>query len=73
MRQVVLAKALTDVEESDARRVVTRIPGKGFQNYLYPIGGQQIKSSGIASLITALQSLYKQNGFSVRYLIVERG
>jgi hypothetical protein len=73
MRQVVLAKALTDVEESEARRIVARIPEKGFQNYLQPISGQQAKSSGIASLITALQLLYKQNGFSARYVVVERG
>jgi hypothetical protein len=73
MRQVVLAKALTELEESEARRIVARIPEKGFQNYLQPIGGQQIKSSGIASLITALQLLYKQNGFSARYVVVERG
>ncbi|WP_299988390.1 hypothetical protein [uncultured Pontibacter sp.] len=72
MRQVVLAKALTEVQESDARRIVMRLPGSGFQNYLRPLGGQQNKSTGIASLITALQLLYKQNGFSARYIVVER-
>ncbi|EJF10267.1 hypothetical protein [Pontibacter sp. BAB1700] len=73
MRQVILAKALTEVQESDARRIVMRLPGSGFQNYLRPLGGQQTKSTGIASLITALQLLYKQNGFSARYVVVERG
>nr|WP_230392028.1 hypothetical protein [Pontibacter sp. FD36] len=72
MRQVVLAKALTEVQESDARRIVMRLPGSGFQNYLRPLGGHQTKSTGIASLITALQLLYKQNGFSARYIVVER-
>ena len=72
MRQVKLAKALAEVKESDARRVVMRLPESGFQNYLRPLGGQQTKSSGIASLITALQLLYKQNGFSARYIVVER-
>jgi hypothetical protein len=73
LRHVVLAKGLAEVEEADARRYVGRMNGKGFQNYLQPIGGQQTKSSGIASLVTALQVLYKQNGFSARYVIVERG
>lgn len=72
MRQVVLAKALTDVEEADARRIVMRAPGSGFQNYLRPLGGRQTKTTGIASLVTALQLLYKQNGFSARYIVVER-
>lgn len=72
MRQVVLAKALTEVEEADARRVVMRVPGSGFQNYLQPLGGRQTKATGIASLITALQLLYKQNGFSAKYIVVER-
>jgi hypothetical protein len=73
MRQVVLAKALADVVESDARRIVTRLPDQGFQNYLRPISPLQHKRTGIASLITALQVLYKQNGYSARYILVERG
>lgn len=73
MHQVLLAKALADVEETDARRLVQRMPEKGFQNYLQPLGPPQHKSTGIASLITALQVLYKQNGFSARYIAVERG
>lgn len=73
MRQVVLSKPLHEVTETEARRVVARIPGKGFQDYLQPIGPLQHKGSGIASLITALQLLYKQNGYSARYIVVERG
>lgn len=72
MRQLVLAKALTEVEEAEARRIVMRVPGSGFQNYLRPLGGRQTKATGIASLVTALQLLYKQNGFSARYIVVER-
>jgi hypothetical protein len=72
MRQVVLARPLTEVEETDARKVVARVPGKGYLNYLQPLGSQQTKGTGIASLITALQQLYKQNGFSARYIVVER-
>ncbi|MBD1397098.1 hypothetical protein H9Q13_07965 [Pontibacter sp. JH31] len=73
MRQVTLAKNLQEVEEPEARRYVGRVDGKGFQNYLQPLGGQQTKTSGKASLITALQVLYKSNGFSARYIVVERG
>lgn len=73
MRQVVIAKNLTDVEEPEARRYVGRVEGKGFQNYLQPLSSHQTKASGIASLITALQLLYKSNGFSARYIVVERG
>ncbi|PKV63079.1 hypothetical protein BD749_2916 [Pontibacter ramchanderi] len=72
MRQVVLAKALSEVEESDARRVVMRLPGAGYQNYLRPLAGLQTKANAIASLITALQLLYKQNGYAARYIVVER-
>lgn len=72
MRQVVLARPLTEVAEADARKVVGRVPGKGYLNYLQPLGSQQTTSTGISSLITALQQLYKQNGFSARYIVVER-
>ncbi|AKD03672.1 hypothetical protein POKO110462_02445 [Pontibacter korlensis] len=73
MRQVVLAKGLAEVEESEARRYVWRISGKGYKNYLEPYSTQSTKGSGITSLITALQSLYKRNGFSARYIVIERG
>lgn len=71
LRRVVFAKALADIDEKDARRIVTRTPGKGFHNYLQPLGAQQFKGTGIASLITALQLLYKQNGYSAKYVAIE--
>ena len=73
MRRVALAKSLADVEEGEARRFVSRASGGGFTNYLQPLGIRQTVSSGTNSLITALQLLYKSNGFSARYIVVERG
>lgn len=72
MRRVVLAKALAEVEETDVRGYVWR-SGSGFKNYLNPLNSQLTKSTAINSLITALQALYKNNGFSARYIVVERG
>ena len=72
MQRVVLAKSLQDVEEADARRVVSRGRGGGFKNYLEPFGSYQAKGSGMQSLVTALQALYKSNGYSARYIVVER-
>lgn len=71
MRRVVLAKGLTEVEEADARRYVWRGDG-GYKNYLKPLTAQQARVSAIQSLITALQVLYKRNGYSARYIVVER-
>lgn len=72
MRRVVLAKGLAEVEEADARSFVGRIPGKGYKNYLEPLNNNNIRISAIQSLITALQVLYKSNGYSARYIVVER-
>lgn len=73
MRRVVLAKGLVEVEESEARSYVWRIRGQGYKNYLEPLGSQRTKGTGIQSLITALQVLYKSNGYSARYIVIERG
>ncbi|MFD2247148.1 hypothetical protein [Pontibacter ruber] len=73
MQRVVLAKGLAEVEESEARSFMGRVNGKGYKNYLEPISGQNTKRSALQSLITALQVLYKSNGFSARYIVVERG
>ncbi|WP_439881877.1 hypothetical protein ACSX1A_01700 [Pontibacter sp. MBLB2868] len=71
MQRVVLAKGLTEIEEADARRFVWR-SGNGYKNYLNPFSAQNIRVSAIQSFITALQALYKSNGFSARYVVVER-
>ena len=72
MRSVVLAKSLSEVDSNDARRVVWRIQGQGYTNYLQPLSSDNSFLSAIESLITALQSLYKKNGFSAKYIVVER-
>ena len=72
MRRVVLAKGLQDVEEADARSYVGRVSGKGYKNYLEPLNNSSARVSAINSLITALQVLYKSNGYSARYIVVER-
>ncbi|OKL39702.1 hypothetical protein [Pontibacter flavimaris] len=72
MQRVVLAKGLQDVGEAEARSFVGRVSGKGYKNYLEPLSSHRTKGSGIQSLITALQALYKSNGFSARYIVIER-
>ena len=72
MRRVVLAKSLKEVEESEIRGFVERISGQGYKNYLEPISHRNAKPSASGSFITALQLLYKQNGYSARYIVVER-
>ncbi|MBB6612415.1 hypothetical protein H7F15_15315 [Pontibacter sp. Tf4] len=71
--QVVLAKALTDVAEADVRSCLQRVPESGFKNYLQPLAGQQHYCSAKRSFISALQLLYKSNGYSARYVVIARG
>lgn len=72
MQRVVLATPLQEVGEADARRIVWRVPGLGYKNYLGPLSGRRTKGTAVESLVTALQELYKQNGYSARYVVVER-
>jgi len=72
MRGVVMAKALAEVEAADARRYVWRSDGYGYRNYLNPIAHGEARLSVLRSLITALQLLYKSNGYSARYIVIER-
>ncbi|MCC9134858.1 hypothetical protein ACFSKU_19855 [Pontibacter silvestris] len=73
MRRVVLAKSLMEVEEAEVRSYVWRIKGQGYKNYLEPITNYNTKTTALKSFITALQELYKHNGYSARYIIIERG
>ncbi|MFD3003576.1 hypothetical protein ACFS7Z_24680 [Pontibacter toksunensis] len=73
MRRVVLAKGLVEVTEPEARSYVGRIAGKGYYNYLKPLNSQNTRTSAMHSLISALQVLYKCNGYSARYIVIERG
>lgn len=72
MRRVVLAKGLTEVEESEVRSYIWRVGGGGYRNYLEPLYSQNTLASPFQSLITALQALYKSNGYSARYIVIER-
>ncbi|GAB3204322.1 hypothetical protein ABID22_003282 [Pontibacter aydingkolensis] len=72
MRRVVLAKGLSEVEEADVRRYVQRVEGSGYKNYLEPLNHLYARVSATSSFITALQLLYKSNGYSARYIVVER-
>ncbi|WP_187263933.1 hypothetical protein [Pontibacter beigongshangensis] len=72
MRSVVLAKELAAVQEAEVRRFVGRISGQGYVNYLEPAGYQYALRSYRRSFITALQKLYKSNGYAARYILIER-
>ena len=72
MQRVVFTKKLDEVEEKEARSYVQRIPGSGYKNYLDPIGNYTSVHSATRSLITALQLLYKSNGYAARYILIER-
>ncbi len=72
MQRVVLAKGFAEVQEQEARSFVSRAAGQGYKNYLEPIQPQFKRISAIQSLITALQVLYKSNGYSARYIVIER-
>ncbi|GHA78043.1 hypothetical protein [Pontibacter akesuensis] len=73
MRSVKLAKRFTELEEQEIRGFVWRSSGQGYTNYLNPISTHRAKPSAMDSFITALQLLYKSNGYSARYVVVERG
>jgi len=72
MQRVVFTKKLDEVEEREARSYVQRIPGNGYKNYLEPISNYNATYSATRSLITALQLLYKSNGYAARYILIER-
>lgn len=73
MRCVVLAKRLVEVQDTEARSYVWRISGQGYKNYLEPLSSQTARPSALGSLVTALQVLYKSNGYSAKYVVIERG
>lgn len=73
MRHVILAKNLIEVESSEISNYVWRVKGRGYKNYLEPISNNSTVRSAHSSLITALQELYKRNGYSARYIVIERG
>ena len=72
LRSAVLAKKLADIEEAEIRRYVIRVAQGSYKNYLEPINELYPKQSAAQSFISALQVLYKSNGYSARYVVVER-
>lgn len=72
MRNVMLAKRLDELEETDARKFVSRLSGSGYKNYLAPLYHVAPRYTATDSFISALQMLYKRNGYSAKYIVVER-
>lgn len=73
LQRVVLAKALADVAENEVRPYLQQVPGFGYKNYLEPLSAHQQYCAAGRSFISALQLLYKQNGYSARYVVITRG
>lgn len=70
---VVLAKELSKVKPIGANHYVEHIGREGgYRNYLETNRNRNIKASPLASLITALQILYKVNGYSATYILIAR-
>lgn len=72
MRRVVLAKAFAELQEFEIRNYVWRMQGGGYKNYLEPLSHLNARTSALNSFITALQVLFKSNGYSARYIVIER-
>ncbi|WP_162427226.1 hypothetical protein [Pontibacter pudoricolor] len=72
LQRVVLAKALTEVQEKEVRTYLQRTNPGGYINYLQPLHTPPYYFSADRSFISALQLLYKSNGYSARYIVVER-
>jgi hypothetical protein len=72
LQRVVLAKALTEVQEKEVRTYLQRSNPGGYKNYLEPMHHSSSYFPADRSFISALQLLYKSNGYSARYIVVER-
>ena len=72
LQRVVLSKALTEVQEKEVRTYLQRNNPGGYKNYLEPMHHSPSYFPADKSFITALQLLYKSNGYSARYIVVER-
>ncbi|NDK55279.1 hypothetical protein [Pontibacter fetidus] len=72
LQRVVLAKALVEVQEKEVRTYLQRNNTGGYKNYLEPVFTNRTYFSADRSFISALQLLYKSNGYSARYIVVER-
>jgi D-ribose pyranose/furanose isomerase RbsD len=70
VKNVVLAKEFIRVKEIEAKNYVRSISGGSYKNYLRH-DTAELKATGLESIITALQALYKLNGYSAKYIIIE--
>ncbi|WP_018478145.1 hypothetical protein [Pontibacter roseus] len=69
LRRVVMAKEFKEVKEIEAKHYVERYGDYAYKNYLRA-DKKNLKESGLKSLITALQALYKLNGYPANYIII---
>lgn len=73
VKYVALAKDFKDIKEIEAKHYVDSISSSdsgGYKNYLRTDTGGLL-STGLESLKTALQALYKLNGYSAKYILIE--
>ncbi|MBX0335495.1 hypothetical protein K3G39_19855 [Pontibacter sp. HSC-14F20] len=70
IRRVIMAKDFREVKEIEAKHYVQKYGDYAFRNYLRE-DKKDLKESGLQSLITALQALYKLNGYPAKYIIIE--
>jgi hypothetical protein len=70
MKRAVLAKEFSKVKEIEVKKFVRSVGSTGYKNYLRT-ETQDLKGTGLAYLITAIQILYKINQNSGKYIIIE--
>lgn len=73
-KSVVLAKEFSEVKEIEARNYVEKFSNQTYtkyKNYLRA-GREDLQPSSLLSLKTALQALYKLNGYSAKFILIER-
>jgi hypothetical protein len=73
-KTVVLAKEFSEVKSIEANHYLETFHSRdsnSYRNYLRE-GRQDLQPSGLLSLKTALQVLYKHNEYSAKYILIER-
>ena len=69
LRRTPIAKEFSRLREIEVKNFV-RYYTNGYQNYLRT-DSAELKSTALESLKTALQALYKLNGYSAKYVVIE--
>ncbi len=73
-KTVVVAKEFSEVKAIEAKNFVETFHSRdnnSYRNYLRE-GRQDLQHSGLSSLKTALQALYKLNCYSAKFILIER-